>query len=132
MTNYSALIIYHIQNRKKEKQLTGLCRKLGIRTKALNPADSQKEIGVLAGINRAGAGKHENSLDNGALPELLIFSGLSDELLDIFLAEYRKSGIGPISLKAVVTPHNLNWTVRELTAELIRERAAMLLKGEPS
>ena len=40
-------------------------------------------------------------------------------------AEYRRRGIDPIGLKAVATPHNLFWTVCELTEELEQERAAM-------
>lgn len=59
------------------------------------------------------------------MPELLVFCGLEDGLLDRFLAEYRRRGIDPIGLKAVATPHNLFWTVCELTEELEQERAAM-------
>ena len=59
------------------------------------------------------------------MPELLVFCGLEDGLLDQFLAGYRQREIEPIGLKAVATPHNLFWTVYELTTELEQERAAM-------
>lgn len=126
---HSTLVIYHIQNRKKEKQLTDLCRRLGIRTRALKASDYNMEVGVLAGIHKAGMSAHEKAPEGYQLPDILIFSGLSDAVLDTFLAEYKKAGIEPTGLKSVVTPHNLTWTVYELTAELIRERTAMLLGG---
>lgn len=126
----SPLVIYHIQNRKKEKQLTNLCRKLGIRTRVLKASDCNVQVGVLAGIHRAGTSVHEKAPDGYQLPDILIFSGVSDALLDTFLAEYKKEGIEPIGLKSVVTPHNLAWTVYELTAELVRERTAILLGGK--
>lgn len=131
---HSPVVLYFIADSRKEKQITKLCRKLGIRLKGLKPEDSNTEIGALAGITRTDAGSapvrsHASAPVGYVLPELLIFSGLSDESLDVFLAEYKKAGIEPVGLKAIVTPHNLTWTVYELTAELVRERTAMLLGG---
>lgn len=127
--NTSSLMIYHIKKHKKEKQVTGLCRRLGIRTRALKASDGNLEVGMLAGIGRAGSGVHQKAPMDWQLPDILIFSGFPDELLDTFLSEYKKSGIEPTGLKSVVTPHNLTWTVYELAAELVRERTAMLLGG---
>lgn len=124
------LVLYYLKNRKKEKQLTALCRKLGIRTRALKSSDSNTEVGVLAGVHRTGMRVHEKAPSDGQLPDILIFSGLPDEMLDTFLTEYKKAGIEPTGLKSVVTPHNLTWTVRELAEELVRERTAMLLGGK--
>lgn len=129
MDNLS-LVIYHIQNHKKEKQIINLCRKLGIRTRALKAADCNLEVGALAGIGRAGINTHEKAPAGYLLPDVLIFSGLPDEMLDTFLAEYKKAGIEPTGLKSVVTPHNRTWTVYELVAELLRERTAILLGGQ--
>lgn len=128
MSNLS-LILYHIQNRKKEKQITNLCKRLDIRTRALKPSDCNVEVGVLAGIGRSGIHTHEKAPAGYLLPDILIFSGLPDETLDTFLAEYKKAGIEPTGLKSVVTPHNRTWTVYELAAELVKERTAILLGG---
>lgn len=127
--NYFPLIIYHIQSSKKEKQIIELCKKMGIRTRKLKASDCNLEIGILAGIVRSGTGTHEKAPAGYQMPDMLIFSGLSDEWLDRFLADYRAAGIEPTGLKSVVTPHNVAWTVYELTAELIRERTAILLGG---
>lgn len=63
------------------------------------------------------------------LPEVLIFSGFAGEMLDVFLAAYKKAGIAPIPLKAVHTEHNNKWSLYALCEELRREHAAMLLRG---
>ena len=46
----------------------------------------------------------------------------SDRRLDRVLQQLRGLPTGP---KAVVTPHNINWTGEELYRELLREREAM-------
>ena len=127
---HSPVVLYFIADSKKDKQVAKLCRRLGIRMKGLKPEDGDREIGALAGITRSASARNHGTMPAGyALPELLIFSGLPGEGLDAFLAEYKKAGIEPVGLKAIVTPHNLTWTVYELTAELVRERTAMLLGG---
>lgn len=127
---YSPLVLYYIRDFKKERQITALCRKLGFRVRALKASDANTEIGVLAGISRAGAKNHEKAPVLWQFPELLVFSGVPDAGLDGFLAEYKKAGIEPVGLKSVVTPHNLVWTVYELAAELLKEQAAMMLRGK--
>jgi len=125
----SPLILYYIRDPKKERQITKLCKGLGFRIRALKTSDANVEIGVLAGISRAGTKKHEKAPALYQLSDFLVFSGVPDEALDRFLAEYKKAGIEPTGLKSVVTPHNLTWTVYELAAELVKERMSMLLGG---
>ena len=75
-----------------------------------------KEDFAIDGGNKGGGGN----------PEILLFSNLTENKLDEFLAAYKTAGIEPVELKAVVTPTNGNWTIEELTQELIKERTAML------
>jgi hypothetical protein len=122
-------IFYQIGDKKKEKDFLALCRKLGFSVKALKGSDIGKEIGVLAGMNRINGKNHEKVPESYQMPELLIFSGVPNTELDRFLEEYKQAGIEPVGLKAIVTPHNLSWTIYELTAELVRERTAILMGG---
>ena len=96
------LIMYNINNIAKEKQLKELCNRLNIQTKRLNGRDTDKTLAILAGVNaKAGNGMHAN-IKNGniktgsnlstksgnmpmILPEIIIFSGITDEELDTFL-----------------------------------------------
>lgn len=132
------LIMYNINNIEKEKQLKELCNRLNIQTKRLNGKDTDKALAILAGVNaKAGNGMHAN-IKNGniktgsnlstksgnmpmILPEIIIFSGITDEELDTFLKEYKSMNIDPIRLKAILTIYNINWTFGELITELIKE-----------
>lgn len=128
------LIMYKINETSKEKQVVNLCRKLGLKTRKLKDSDAKITVGTLTGNGKINASPDNQMLNTAnqnvptgySLPELIIFSGLKDNKLDEFLAEYKKMGIAPIGLKAVVTIHNVNWTMYELAEELIRERISIM------
>ncbi len=127
---YTPLVLYSIKDQKKAQQITALCKKLGIRAKEVQVRDADEKVGVLAGIEPLAAGaKKAAPLVVLDLPEYLIFSGLPEVLLDQFLKEYRQQGIDPSPLKAVVTLHNKDWTVRNLIMELMKERMSMMNLG---
>lgn len=128
------LIMYKINEPAKEKQVVNLCRKLGLKTRKLKDSDAKIIVGTLTGNGKINVSPNSQMLNtanqnvpNGySLPELIVFSGLKDNKLDEFLAEYKKMGISPIGLKAVVTIHNVNWTMYELAEELVRERISIM------
>lgn len=144
------LMMYCIKDNTKEKQLALLCRQLGIHTRRLKETDLNMALGTLAGIKMdAGVMSAKKKTQKGTvlpnhnaitrqviqkkapkgttLPEILVFSGFSDEKLDIFLKEYKKAGITPVGLKAVLTQHNVFWSLYELVGELQREQIAMMM-----
>lgn len=126
--NNSSLVIYHLKDVKKENQLIRLCKQLEINTRKLKESEVNVPLSVVAGISGVPVMKQtEKAPQDYKMPELLVFSGMAEEKLDEFLAQYRKQGIEAVSLKAMVTPHNIFWTVYQLTAELIKERAAILM-----
>lgn len=128
VVNDTKLVMYYMKDSKKEEQLIQLCKQLGINTRKIKENDMNVSISTLAGISGVPAMvQTEKAPQNYEMPELLIFAGMTDEKLDEFLAEYRKQGIEAVSLKAMITPHNISWTVYQLTAELIRERTAILM-----
>lgn len=128
------LIMYKINELTKEKQVVNLCRKLGLKTRKLKDSDAKITVGTLTGNGKINASPDNQMLNTAnqnvptgySLPELIVFSGLKDNKLDEFLAEYKKMGISPIGLKAVVTIHNVNWTMYELAEELVRERISIM------
>ena len=97
-----AILLSYVKDREKEEQLQKLCKRLNIANIRIGQKDMEKEM-----------------------PELLVFSGIPEGMLDLILAEYRKEKIEPVALKAMVTPHNISWTVYELSSELAKEHAAM-------
>ena len=96
-----ALVLYHVEDAAKEKQLSALCRELHLTARRLTNADRDRAVAALCGekvnanVQKAPVGYK--------LPEVLIFSGFAGEMLDVFLAAYKKAGIAPIPLKAVRT-----------------------------
>ena len=121
-----ALVLYHVEDAAKEKQLSALCRELHLTARRLTNADRDRAVAALCGekvnanVQKAPAGYK--------LPEVLIFSGFAGEMLDVFLAAYKKAGIAPIPLKAVHTEHNNKWsllrTVRGAAPRARRHAAA--------
>lgn len=128
------LIMYKINEPSKEKQVVNLCRKLGLKIRKLKDSDAKITVGTLTGNGKINVSPNSQMLNTAnqnvptgySLPELIVFSGLKDNKLDEFLAEYKKMGIAPIGLKAVVTIHNVNWTMYELAEELVRERISII------
>lgn len=124
----SGTIMFHTNNLKKERQIKELCRNLGLVTRAIKQQDINKTVGTIGvqggikGDSLFSKGEKIKAPDKYKLPELIIFSGLSDENIDKFLEEYKKSGIEPVVLKAVVTPTNISWSLYELMCELEKER----------
>lgn len=119
-------VLFHIEDKAKAKQISELCRALKFSQKSLTQADSGKTVGALCGTS--GASKQISKIPEGfKLPDLLIFDGMGENALDVFLSAYRTAEIQPAALKAVVTRNNLGWPLYSLAAELQREHAAMLL-----
>lgn len=125
--NYKALVIYHIKDQKKEKKFIELCKRLQLYTRKIKPHDVNSSVGTLAGFPGMTAKKEKKAPAGYELPELLVFSGMSDKKLDEFLAEYRREGIDTINLKAIVTAENISWSLYELTGELVKERTSILM-----
>lgn len=54
--------------------------------------------------------------------EMLVLFAFDNSMLDAFLKFFRAFHLRPVSLKAVITPENVNWSSSMLHAELCRER----------
>lgn len=122
------LIMFFTKDVNKSEQITKLCKRLNILTRMLKPSDINLETGSLAGIKTTRAEQAKNKAPMGYdMPEVMIFSGISSENLDIFLAEYKKENINGIALKAVLTPYNVSWSLYELITELQKERIKMMI-----
>lgn len=131
------LILLYIPKEEKRQRIMELCGGLRLETSLLTAKDAKKTIGELAGYRMAGTpgrGRSKTELYPEPpalyeLPELLIFSGVQDTLMDRFLADYKAAGIPPVGLKAKVTPYNVGWSLYQLAEELKRERTSILLGG---
>lgn len=109
-------ILLFAVNVMKANQIMGICKRLNHTVLVIPRADYGKPLGVLAGM----AGKKNSTIYSGEefADEMVVFSGIDSEALDIFLDEYKKAGIAPIQRKAVITPFNVGWTAEKLYKEL--------------
>ena len=123
-------VMYYLKDTKKEKQILKLCSQLGIQTRKIKEKDVNVSLSTLAGISGAiSMSQVEKAPKDYEIPPLLIFVGMTEKKLDEFLTEYKKRGIEPTHLKAIVTIHNMKWSVSGLIAELKKEQIAIMMRG---
>ena len=79
-----------------------------------------------ARIRNIAAADFAQSADTAEAPEqpMLVLDGFTSKRLDVLLRELRQHGVS-VPYKAIVTEHNLPWTLRALYDELVREHEAM-------
>lgn len=120
-----SMILYYVQDEKKKIQMEVLGMSMSIATKQLKPSDLNTQVGTLIGLKNITLpdwSQEEKAPAIFFMPELIIFSGVPDKKLDEFLLSYKKVGLTPTKLKAVVTPKNVSWTLYHLIRELSSER----------
>lgn len=117
-------VLYYVQDDNKRIQLEVLCMGMSLQAKRLKTSDLNMQVGVLAGmkgIKPLNVDAEEKAPAIFCMPEVIIFAGVSDKVLDEFLASYKNIGLAPIKLKAVATPRNVEWTLYHMVRELAQE-----------
>ena len=123
MINQQKILLFNVSESKRDK-ITQMCKTLGIITRTVDKSQYNQKLGVLAGISGF---KEEKSIYTKAeFPmEMLVFSGMSPQQVDLFLKEYKNQGIEQIGCKAIITPDNVFWTADKLFRELLKEHTFM-------
>lgn len=125
----SQIILEFRLDRDKHNMLQEICVRLGIKNICVGRRDYAQKLGALAGV--AGFSKDQKKYTGPEFPaEMLVFSGMNSGQVDIFLDEYKKTGLAPIGLKAVITANNVFWTAETLFQEIMREHMGLALKSE--
>lgn len=121
--NQKKILLYNISF-MKEAQIFNLCKELNIQTIKVKREDFGEVLGVVAGIKGIKS-NGKTYRDTSFQREMMVFSGISSEELDVFLQRYNEKGIEKINLKAMLTPFNIKWTGEMLYKELLKEDNAM-------
>ena len=126
MEQKKKILLFRVKNEKAE-QIKNLGRLLDLEISRIDRMQYGEPLGRLAGIPGSYSRFAEGKIYSGPeLPaEMMVFSGLESEDLDVFLKKYREAGIEPIGIKAVVTPFNMFWSSHQLFEELMKEHMAM-------
>lgn len=119
------IVYYAAGNEKKEKALKGIADMLRVEYISVSAFETSQTVGYLTDTD----GFEKIPVTLAALPpqipeDILLFCGLSEKKLNDALAVIRNSGVS-VALKAVVTPHNIRWTLADLYRELAEERKMM-------
>lgn len=109
------VLLFHV-NIIKANSIIKVCKELSHSAAIIPKTDYAKPLGLLAGM----PGMKDNSAFSGKEfeNEMMVFSGMSSDELDLFLDRYKKAGIGEIKRKAVLTASNMLWTPVRLYGEL--------------
>ncbi len=113
------ILLFGVKTEKTEA-IRRIAQKIGADVTVVNRRDYGQKIGTLAGIS----GFHKDGkvyMGPDFAMEMLVFSGMLPTQVDTFLAEYKATGLQPVALKAIVTPHNVSWTADALSRELMKE-----------
>lgn len=114
-------------DRDKHAVLQGISARLGIKNICVERRDYVQKLGVLAGV--PGFSREKKAYTGPEFPaEMLVFSGMNSAQVDAFLDEYKKTGLVPIGLKAVVTADNVFWSAEKLYQEIMREHLGFTVK----
>ncbi|MCI8524717.1 MAG: DUF3783 domain-containing protein [Oscillospiraceae bacterium] len=115
------ILAYHLSPERLGR-IRALCAVEKLRLRPVAPSEYGRSVGALAGLL---------PLSDAAAPvgkiseEMLVLCGLDEAALNRFLQAFRRLGVPPVALKAVLTPTNAAWNALTLYQELRREREAM-------
>ena len=134
------ILLFHM-NMPRIAEISAVCRGMGIDAQPVAPSEYGQPLGTLAGMilpegmgMPGGMGMPTPPPDKIRIPgsgitsEMLVFAGMDQPEVFAFLQALREAGIGPVALKAMVTPFNACWSPEALFQELEKEHAAMTKK----
>ena len=110
---------------EQSKKIKEFCLSLAIEALTVERRNFAKPLGNILGIPTDGIHTSANTVKpyrmTGFPSPMMVFCGMEQEDLDAYLSGYAAAGIEKISLKAVLTPHNISWTPEQLYDELLEE-----------
>lgn len=95
--------------------------RMGVRIKNVEAASAGQTVGFLLG--RKGFAESDAPAEAPSAP-MLVLDGFTEKRLEILLREMKAHGVS-VPYKAIVTEHNIGWSLSALFAELVREHEAM-------
>lgn len=113
--------LYNLES-EKGKKIKAMCLLLKIRVRTVKKEEYGLELSVLTGQNEQPSLSREVT---GFDDEMILMVHFTNAMVHTFLQEFRRKGIAPVALKAVLTQSNAQWDSAQLHTELLREHEAM-------
>lgn len=124
------ILLFHFSDKDRRNKLTRALLPLRMKIREVAREDYLQPLGYLAG-NKDIAPVDETYGGEELEGEMILMAGLSDFQVDQTLKAIRKSGIGPIPYKAVLTSANQSWNVPKLFQEIKSEHEQMNRESMP-
>lgn len=103
--------------------VSGAAEPFGVEVVPVARADYNRSVAALAGLG-GDAGSPVPYAGGPLGGRMMVLCGLEDRI-EMLLPALARVGAGPECLKAVLTPHNRDWSALKLYGELFRERQAL-------
>lgn len=118
------VLLINFQDKKKLREIQMMLMAVKLRMRLVKKEEYLQKIGALAGV--PGMERTEEVYIGEELgEEMMVFAALTENHLNQMLYLMRKSGVGGVAYKAVMTETNREWNVKDLYEELAKEHEAM-------
>lgn len=116
----ASVMLFNFTDKSRAQTIGKALLPLGIRIMKVNKEDYNQPLGYLAAVKEIEAveGKYDGEELQG---EMMVMVGITGKMVDQVLLALRKSGIGRINHKAVLTLTNQYWSTIQLYEELVKE-----------
>jgi hypothetical protein len=121
----ATILLFHFSDKDRRNKLTRALLPLRMKIREVSREDYLQPVGYLAG--KKDIPPLDETYDGEELEgEMLLMAGLLGPQVDQVLKAVRKSGIGPVPYKAVLTSANQSWNALKLFQEIKSEHEQMM------
>ena len=116
------LLCYNLGGEKMQKIRLAAMR-LRIRIRPVEKNEYAQTIAALCGLEEKNDAAYAGA---GFEDEMLVMANFPAGMMNTFLGLFRRMGIAPVALKAMLTPTNAAWDSEKLHEEIAGEHQAMM------
>ena len=118
----AVLLCYNLAPEKAQKIRLAAMR-LKIRVRPVAKEEYGQTLAALCGMEEMTDAAYGGA---GFEDEMLVMANFPAAMMNTFLGLFRRMGIAPVALKAILTPTNAQWDSEKLHAEIASEHEAMM------
>lgn len=116
------LLCYNLSGENMQKIRLAAMR-LKIRVRPVEKDEYAQTVAALCGLEEKTDAAYVGA---GFEDEMLVMANFPAGMMNAFLGLFRRMGIAPVALKAMLTPTNAAWNSEKLHAEIAGEHQAMM------
>lgn len=116
------LLCYNLSGEKMQKIRLAAMR-LKIRVRPVEKDEYAQTVAALCGLEEKTDAAYVGA---DFEDEMLVMANFPAGMMNAFLGLFRRMGIAPVALKAMLTPTNAAWNSEKLHAEIAGEHQAMM------